>query len=362
VRAAFRREFAKKVNKGADAPFVHPASDIKKVAGTHRRWPTGIFGLDYATGGGLPSGRFVMFWGEKSSGKTTVAFRAVSVVQRSCSACMMRNPCKCEKPVPGAALWIDTEGNWDAHQPEWAQANGVDLDNLDIARPEDGEQAIDAITVALQSKGYDLIVVDSLAQFTPSKEIESSAEDQQQGLAARMANKGFRVWTSIMNGLSNEGVRPPTIIVINQVRMKTNVMAFVDPRTAPGGKGQEFAASIWIEFRQIKANTVVDDTTKKPIVVGHGVKVTKNKTGVSGIEVEFQLAVSDLPRRKKGDVIEEEQIIKWGKALGLIEGAIKLTVDGKEYASKDALEDYWVKNPPAFAAFKARLLPVLLLA
>lgn len=359
-RDALLRAFQQKINKAAGGLVIIPAADIKKSASAFARWTTGVFGLDYAMGGGVPAGRVIEFWGEKSAGKTTIAMRVAAAVQRGCANCVLPlTECACgEKQRRGRVLWVDTENVWDQHQLEWIAANGVNLEELWLARPEHAAQGVDVITEAYQTKGFDLIVVDSLAHFTPLKEIEEGAEEWQMGLGARILNKGFRIWMAAATGLTNEGLRPPTLIVINQVRMKQTM--YGDPRTQPGGKGQEFAASVFVEMK--RKGTVDDPELNRPVVAHHIINVLKNRTYNLVRDVEFQLVMADLPRRKKGQVIEEANLIKWGRAVGLIEGATKPKLDGKEFPTTDALEDYWVANPAEYDAFKKRLMPLLLVA
>lgn len=359
-RNAQFKAFAQKINKAAGGSVIIPAADIKKAASTFARWSTGIFSLDYAMAGGVPAGRVIELWGEKSAGKTLVAMRVAASVQRGCATCVLPlAECGCgEKQRRGKVLWVDTENVWDQHQLEWIAAHGVNLEELWLARPEHAAQGVDVITEAYQTKGFDLIVVDSLAHFTPLKEIEEGAEEWQMGLGARILNKGFRIWMAHATGLTNAGLRPPTLMVINQVRMKQTM--YGDPRTQPGGKGQEFAASVFVEMK--RKGTVDDPELNRPVVAQHVINILKNRTGTLVRDVEFQLVMADLPRRKKGAIIEEANVLKWGRAVGLIEGATKPKVDGKEFPSPDALEDYWVQNPAEYEAFKKRLMPLLLVA
>lgn len=359
-RDAQFKAFAQRINKAAGGSVIIPASDIKKAASTFARWSTGIFSLDYAMAGGVPAGRVIELWGEKSAGKTLVAMRVAASVQRGCANCVLPLPeCACgEKQRRGKVLWVDTENVWDQHQLDWIAANGVNLEELWLARPEHAAQGVDVITEAYQTKSFDLIVVDSLAHFTPLKEIEEGAEEWQMGLGARILNKGFRIWMAAATGLTNEGLRPPTLLVINQVRMKQTM--YGDPRTQPGGKGQEFAASVFVEMK--RKGTVDDPELNRPVVAQHVINVLKNRTGTLVRDVEFQLVMADLPRRKRASIIEEANVIKWGRAVGLIEGATKPKVDGQDYPSNDALEDFWVANPAEYTAFKKKLMPLLLLS
>ena len=363
-RVSALKAAASKINKEyGNLPVVQTADEIDKNSAAFPRWTTGIFGLDYALGGGLPAGVISMFWGERSTGKSTTAMRIVGTVQKSCVVCYhLLTACKCPKKTPGTAVWVDTEGTWNRHLVEWAKTMGVNLSELVVARPSHAEQAVDIVKAYMtEGQEADLIVLDSLAQMTPRKEIEVSAEENQQGLMARITNKGFRIWESMQNDLMVKTGRATTLLVINQIRFK--ITAYGDPRTPPGGHGQEFAVSTWTEMSRRggkEAAELVDKATGKPFAGLFGYKVTKNRTGTALREGEYMQMFSDTQRRKKGDLVEESEIISLAKAVGMIEGARKLTLDGKEYESAAELEDFWIANPAKFAEFKRKLMEKLL--
>lgn len=365
-RLAVLKAAASKINKElGNVPVVQSADEIMKNSGAVPRWTTGIFGLDYGLGGGIPAGQISMFWGERSTGKTTTAMRVVGTVQKSCAACFqLLTVCKCQKKVPGTVVWIDTEGTWDRHLINWAKTLGVNLSELIVARPSTGEQTVDILKEYLKDgQEADFIVLDSIAQMTPSKEIEVSAEENQQGLMARITNKGFRIWTSLQNSLMAKYGRSPTILAVNQIRFK--MTAYGDPRTPPGGHGQEFAISTWTEMYRRggkEAAELFDKATGKPFAGMFGYKVIKNRTSVAGREGDYMLIFTDTQRRKKGDIVEETEVIGLAKAVGMIEGVRKLTMDGKEYESAAELEDFWIANPAKYAEFKRKLMEKLLSA
>lgn len=225
------------------------------------RIPTGSLTLDCETGGGYPRGRLTLIAGPESSGKSFLAYKAVKEAQK------MYPDQEC--------WWIDQEG---CFENEWASKFGIDLDRLNVVRPNTAEQALDIATVLLERPDIPLVVYDSIAASAPSAEVEGSIEDFTMGLMARQNNKFFRKAQSAFNrgSLIEEENLKPALLMINQLR---DTMDKYKPETMPGGRGQNFTASIivWVRVGDRYIEKKADGTE---LYVGHQLKfkTEKNKT------------------------------------------------------------------------------------
>jgi recombination protein RecA len=283
--------------------------------------PTGSVSLDLALGGGLPRGRVIEIYGPESSGKTTLTLHAIAQVQKN----------------GGTAAFIDAEHALD---PTYAKRIGVDVENLLLSQPDNGEQALEITETLVRSNAVDIIVVDSVAALVPRAEIEGDMGDSLPGLQARLMSQALRKLTAVINRSK------ATVIFINQIRMKIGVM-FGNPETTTGGNALKFYASVRMDIRRIGQIKQVDQ------VIGNRtrVKVVKNKIAPPFREAEFDIMYNEGISRS-GDVLD----------LAVLQNIVDKS--GAWYAYKDqkigqgreAAKAYLNKNPEVMEEVAAKVL------
>ncbi|VAV86693.1 RecA protein [hydrothermal vent metagenome] len=269
IERAFGKGSIMKLGKGA-------AMEVEAVS-------SGSLGLDIALGiGGLPKGRVVEIYGPESSGKTTLALHAVAEVQKQ----------------GGVAAFVDAEHALD---PVYANALGVDIDELLISQPDTGEQALEIVDTLVRSGAVDILVIDSVAALTPRAELEGEMGDSHVGLQARLMSQALRKLTGSISKSKC------MVVFINQIRMKIGVM-YGSPETTSGGNALKFYASVRLDIRRIGAIKEKDE------IVGNQtrVKVVKNKVAPPFKMVEFDIMYGQ-------GISKNGELIDLGVKAGVVE-------------------------------------------
>lgn len=281
---------------------------------------SGALSLDLALGGGYPKGRIIEIYGPESSGKTTLALHAIAEIQKK----------------GGTAAFIDAEHALD---PSYARKLGVDVENLLVSQPDNGEQALEICETLVRSNAVDIVIVDSVAALVPQAEIDGDMGDSHMGLQARLMSQALRKLTGIINKSKT------TVIFINQIRMKIGVM-FGNPETTTGGNALKFYASIRLDIRrtgQIKSGEeIIGNRTK--------VKVVKNKIAPPFRVAEFDIMYNEGVS-KTGDVLDlavQHGIV--GKS-----GAWFDYADAKIGQGREASKEYLKQNPKILAEIESKV-------
>ncbi|MFA9288932.1 MAG: recombinase RecA [Weeksellaceae bacterium] len=273
--------------------------------------PTGVLPLDVALGiGGIPKGRIIEIYGPEASGKTTITLSLLAQTQKN----------------GGTAAFIDAEHALD---PAWAEILGVNLNDLLIAQPDTGEQALEIVETLVRSGGVDLVIVDSVAALVPRAEIEGDMGDSQMGLQARLMSQALRKLTAIV---SKSGC---TVVFTNQLRMKIGIM-FGNPETTTGGMALKFYASIRMDVRKtqtIKKGDEVIGTRVRVKVVKNKVappfklaEFTINSQGVDSLGALVDIAIEKGIFDKSGAFIKHEGVVV---GQGIEQAKVTLEADPK---------------------------------
>jgi recombination protein RecA len=272
---------------------------------------TGSLGLDIALGiGGLPRGRVVEIYGPESSGKTTLTLSVIAQMQK----------------LGGTAAFIDAEHALD---PQYAGKLGVDVEQLLISQPDNGEQALEIADMLVRSSSVDVVVIDSVAALVPKAEIEGEMGEPQMGLQARLMSQALRKLTANIKRSNT------MVIFINQIRMKIGVL-FGNPETTSGGNALKFYASVRIDIRRIgsikKGDEVIGSETRA--------KVVKNKVAPPFRQAEFDILYGE-------GISREGEIVELGVAHKIVEKSGAWYSYGKDRIGqgKDNTRDYLKQHP-----------------
>jgi recombination protein RecA len=287
--------------------------------------PTGSIGLDAALGiGGFPRGRVIEIYGPESSGKTTLAIHAIAQAQKA----------------GGIAAIIDAEHAFDRF---YAQKLGVDVENLLISQPDNGEQALEITDHLIRSGALDIIVIDSVAALTPKAEIEGEMGDSKMGLQARLMSQALRKLTANISKTNT------TCIFINQLREKIGVM-FGNPETTTGGNALKFYASVRLDIRrssQIKeGEEIIGNRTR--------VKVVKNKLAPPFRKADFDILYGE-------GISQAGEIVDLGVDFNIIKksGSWFSYGETKLGQGRDAVKQIILDNPELYEELKARVMEAL---
>lgn len=287
--------------------------------------PTGSIALNAALGvGGFPRGRIIEIYGPESSGKTTLAIHAIAEAQKA----------------GGIAAFIDAEHAFDRF---YAEKLGVDVDNLWISQPDNGEQALEIADQLIRSSAIDIIVIDSVAALTPKAELEGDMGDNKVGLQARLMSQALRKLTSTINKTNT------TCIFINQLREKIGVM-FGNPETTTGGNALKFYASVRLDIRRVTGIKDGDEVIGNQVRV----KVVKNKVAPPFRKAEFEIMFGE-------GISKVGEIVDLGTQFNILKksGSWYSYNDTKIGQGRDAVKNMLKDNPELCEELEAQIMAAL---
>ena len=287
--------------------------------------PTGSIGLNAALGvGGYPKGRIIEIFGPESSGKTTLAIHAIAEAQKA----------------GGIAAFIDAEHAFDRF---YAQKLGVDINNLYISQPDNGEQALEIADQLIRSSAIDIIVIDSVAALTPKKEIEGDMGDSAVGLHARLMSQALRKLTATIAKTNT------TCIFINQLREKIGIM-FGNPETTTGGNALKFYASVRLDIRRITSLKDGDQVVGNQVRV----KVVKNKVAPPFRKAEFEITFGE-------GISKVGEILDLGVEYGIIQKSGSwFSYEGQKLAQgRDATKALLRDNPELCEELEGKIMAAI---
>ncbi|WP_262921075.1 recombinase RecA [Elizabethkingia anophelis] len=292
--------------------------------------PSGSIGLDLALGvGGYPRGRVIEIYGPESSGKTTLTLHAIAEAQK----------------IGGTAVFIDAEHAFDR---VYAEKLGINLHELIISQPDNGEQALEIADNFIRSNAVDLIVVDSVAALTPKEEINGAMGDSKMGLHARLMSQAMRKLTGSISKAKC------TVIFINQLREKIGVM-FGSPETTTGGNALKFYASIRIDIRRsISEGNKIKDSKNNVLGNLTKIKVVKNKVAAPFKEAEFDIMYGE-GISKAGEILD----IAVEKGIVTKSGSWFSYGDTKLGQGRDAVKDVLKDNPELYEELEGKIRETL---
>ena len=284
---------------------------------------SGSLQLDYALGGGIPRGRIIEVFGPESSGKTTLTLHMIAEIQK----------------LGGVAGFVDAEHALD---PKYAKNIGVNIDELAISQPENGEQALSIVEKLVESGNFDIVVVDSVAALVPKAEIDGDMGDANVGMHARLMSKAMRKLTGVISKSNC------TVVFINQLREKVGVM-YGNPETTTGGRALKFYASVRLDVR--KKETIKDGSEA---VANHiVVKVVKNKIAPPFRTAEFDIVFGE-------GICRAKEVASIAVALGIIEKKGAFYTYGEEKMhGMNAVQEYFKPDTDVFNELYAKVKAAL---
>lgn len=306
------------------------------------RIPTGIFAVDLAMGGGFPQGKCAIIYGPESSLKTVLALKACAQAQRMYP----------DKQV----VFVDAEHALDV---KWAITLGVDPDRMIVIHPESAEQAVDMLESFFYAEDVSVIVLDSIAALTTSKEIENSADVMAVGGASLLVGKLFRKVVVAGHKMSNQGLTPPTFISINQIRSKIGVM-YGNPETMPGGNPPKFASAMTL---RVYGKNIIDKkiSSAMPSFKEVSCILQKWKCPILAVNATYEMQMIEGLGNKPGYIADWNTVSKFAKQLDYLAKGEKAgwIMLGKQYKTLDECKEALYGDADMLAELKATIIAEL---